>query len=432
MAKRISLFLLALSIPALPSIVRADTVEEAAPVLGRIIEKNLVRDGIEVRSLQWARLEGRGLLYLAGLNVVSMEIAHEDGQPSPDDLVWENARREHLRRTARKPEDARQARRAIETVQEALDRFADRIPMPEAEEVRVTLYAYASPGNCASCHRGNVRLFRKGKDISAIDDFLANTPAHSMVPSPHDSRDFVVVTKAGVDDGRNETQEEDGAVLAKVLDKILAQSFPDEYWGVDMSGRAGALALGAGGWGPVIALNMTFPLRKTAPVTPREEHDLWVETLREIRGDRRVEPAGGQVDEGKGVLADRFLRTVKEVLADFAGRVRGLAPDQEVIVLVYGGGGQLDGSRSLYAISRQGSFQRQKLLDKYDVVIDENNLHSVPIESDERGFRVRTIARRGVAARPPDFVLRIAAKNLFRATGEAPERAALMSKIRVE
>ena len=82
MVIRFPLFALVL-LAAFPVAVHGDPVGEAAPVFGRIIEKGLQNEQVQVTSLQWARLTGRGLLYLVGVDVQSLERAGVQGSHPP-------------------------------------------------------------------------------------------------------------------------------------------------------------------------------------------------------------------------------------------------------------------------------------------------------------------------------------------------------------
>mgnify|MGYP001388574960 CR=1 FL=1 len=63
-SKRVSLAVTA-AVGMLSTVARADDeLADTVPVLGRIIEKNLIADGVSVSSLQWAYLKGKGVLFL--------------------------------------------------------------------------------------------------------------------------------------------------------------------------------------------------------------------------------------------------------------------------------------------------------------------------------------------------------------------------------
>ena len=420
-------FALAL-LAACPAAVHGDPVVDVAPVFGRILEKGLENEQVQVTSLQWARLTGRGLLYLVGVDVQSLERAGVQNQLSPDDLAWENARRELQGKSATKADGASRARQAVDSVRKNLDRFSTRLRMPEGEEVRVALYSSGS--DCQSCHADSRRNHLLG--LGRIDEAQKAVGFHRHLGqqslSGHgasSSRDSVVITTRGIEVNGRQEQIEDGAVLATVLGKRLAVAFPDEYWGVDMHGRAGAMALSAGDdWGPVIALNMTFPLRKGKRTGATKEYDLWDETVREIRGDAFTSGSESPTEgPGSGVMADRFLKAVKDVLADFATRVRGLTANQEITVLVFGGGGgKRAAAMNLLTSGKPSTANRQSAyVDWIQRSLTENRAEVVVYP--RLGF-----PRGGTFARSPDFVVRIGAAVIR----DAASREERLSKIRVD
>ena len=72
-------------------------VREAAPVLGRIIEKSVQSAEVRLESLQWAYIEHRGLLFLGKVNLAQFQLETvAEEELSPDDIAWDNARREVL------------------------------------------------------------------------------------------------------------------------------------------------------------------------------------------------------------------------------------------------------------------------------------------------------------------------------------------------
>ncbi len=420
-------FALAL-LAACPAAVHGDPVVDVAPVFGRILERGLENEQVQVTSLQWARLTGRGLLYLVGVDVQSLERAGAQDQLSPDDLAWENARRELQGKSATKADGASRARQAVDSVRKNLDRFSTRLRMPDGEEVRVALYSSGS--DCQSCHADSRRNHLLG--LGRIDEAQKAVDFHRHVGqqslSGHgasSSRDSVVITTHGIKANGRQEQVEDGAVLATVLGKRLAVAFPDEYWGVDMHGRAGAMALSAGDdWGPVIALNMTFPLRKGKRTGATKEYDLWDETVREIRGDAFTGGSESPTEgPGSGVMADRFLRAVKDVLVDFSTRVRGLTLRQEITVLVFGGGGgKRTAAMDLLTSGEPPTVNPANPVDDFVRQALAKNRGDIFFYQRVGLPRGRTVAR------SPDFVVRIA-PALFHGTGSREER---LSKIRVE
>jgi len=112
-----------------------------------------------------------------------------------------------------------------------------------------------------------------------------------------------------------------------VLGKRLRSAFPAEYWGRDTHGRPGTAAVVAGDWGPVVAVNMTFPIDVEAPSEAAKE-GIWERTLAELRGTSSRADA-------KSLAGGQLLELLKQAIADFGSRLRGMSDEQFLTVLVY-------------------------------------------------------------------------------------------------
>ena len=409
----------------------ADTVAETAPVLGRILEKRLSQEKITVGSLRWAHVKGRGLVYLGDVNLSHLKVDDAEPRAAEDNYpTWENARRELFGLPPARPGEKERTELATRAIQSTLRQFATRIPLAEGEDVRVVLYPAS---RCGQCHS------RTDTRVTAIDltywyaDRMVGAGHHKIAP-----REYLVVGPERATSTPPDNQREDASVLARVFDKRLARAFPDEYWGVDRHGRSGAMGVLLEGWGPVVVLSLTFPFERSKSGKPTAELDLWEETRSELRGAATSPPAPvklakrAMVDRNAGILEvilakkgkkidqDRFLGAVKDVLADFAGRVRGLSAEEEITVIIFGGAstGGWVGMADAYRVANWKGQLRN--------LVDPLGMHS----ADAGGVRLFT--GRPVRAAAPSYVLRIAASDLL-PTPEGPRtREEILEKIRVE
>ena len=322
----------------LASATRADSsgdVQSAAPVLAKILENTLEKSAAQPMSMQWAHLRGRGLVYFAGLPVESVSVDKNDDRPtSKTAAAWEAAQRELAGLPTRSNGNSAKVEAAITEVSAVIARFAGHVPLPSEEEIRVVLFS--------SLYARNVMKFYGQYSGS--------------VPSLRSVMDSVIVTRDGA---RKPTDGivEDAAVLARVLEARLQENFPNEYWGTGFSGQPGALGFAVGNWGPVVVLNMTFPLDNPEI---GETADLWERTLRELRSGAtpQVDNTRIDVDEdgeldliasltgvgtlrtlqsGKGVAQERLSTLVSGVLTEFGARVRGLDGSEDLHVVIYEG-----------------------------------------------------------------------------------------------
>ncbi|MCZ6796080.1 MAG: hypothetical protein O7J95_20925 [Planctomycetota bacterium] len=413
----------------------ADTVAETAPVLGRILEKRLSQEKITVGSLRWAHVKGRGLVYLGDVNLSHLKVDDAEPRAAEDNYpTWENARRELFGLPPARPGEKERTELATRAIQSTLRQFATRIPLAEGEDVRVVLYPAS---RCGQCHS------RTDARVTAIDqtywyaDRMVGAGHHKIAP-----REYLVVGPERATSTPPGDQREDASVLARVFDKRLARAFPDEYWGVDRHGRSGAMGVLLEGWGPVVVLSLTFPFERSKSGKPTAELDLWEETRSELRGAATSPPAPvklakrAMVDRNAGILEvivearlakkgkkidqDRFLGVVKDVLADFAGRVRGLSADEEITVIIFGGastGGW---------VGMADAHQWWNRKDQLRNLVDPFGMNS----ADAGGVRLFT--GRPVRPAAPSYVLRIAASDLL-PTPEGPRtREEVLEKIRVE
>ncbi len=430
-----------------------ETIQEAAPVLGRILEKNLKSAGVEVNDIQWALIKERGLLYLAGVNLGNFQPHQKDAgeKTSEDEILWENTRRELQGQEPVKLDQAQRTEAALEAVQQTLQKFSGRIPISGKEEVRVILYEkIQNPGLYMN---SSLYSFQRELNKNLGAAFLSQYQPY-MAGS---KIEYVVMKASGVIPSGDAKKAEDAAVLSRVLGKKLAQTFPDEYWGVDMQGRPGAMGMVAGDWGPVVILNMTFPFQEESKETEGKKLDLWDETLREMKGESKaisnpptyafestqpVEQVLMQKDvdgDGNldilfsgqktkpGVNTGRFLASMKEVLADFGGRVRGLTGDEDITVLVFGGkkgstifGGDYSNAYAaiLGLVSKQDpQSNRQVLVDKLKGM-PWKYYSSPDVQSS--------------ASRSPSFILRLPSDAFMENPEGAPSREEILKKIQME
>ena len=64
-----------------------EDVSDAARVLSRIVEKKLRGEKVKVNSFRWVYLNGRGLLLLGGVELLTLRPTVQTGSPSGEDLV---------------------------------------------------------------------------------------------------------------------------------------------------------------------------------------------------------------------------------------------------------------------------------------------------------------------------------------------------------
>lgn len=124
-----------------------------------------------------------------------------------------------------------------------------------------------------------------------------------------------------------------------MLDSELARAFPNEFWGQDRSGRRGSLSLIAGDWGPVIVVNMTFPISQ-GEAASANEMDPWEEARRELSGKgpkNDTKDWRGAKTKSRTVDRDKLSLKIRSVLSTYGPRIRGLTKELDLHVLVFGG-----------------------------------------------------------------------------------------------
>ena len=252
---------------------------------------------------------------------------------------------------------------------------------------------------------------------------------------------MVVIGGGGVLPKAASSLSGDVQILARVFEKKLSSAFPDEFWGRDRDGRAGAMALVPGDWGPTISINLTFPISQ-APQAEGGENDLWAQTTRELRG----EPTEQGARQVRAVKAEQLITLLKETLADFASRLRDLQDDQAVTVLVYRASTPLQ--------VRVGRVRRRVRPDIINLSTtaqsdrarrsDPTILRSAPAGPGVSSARSTTATRRGTAPSRygvavsrrltyagPSYVLQVSAADLKAAKEGKLDREALLEKIKV-
>lgn len=389
-----------------------EDIAAAAPILGRVVEKQLGATATRLKAIQWARIPGRGIIYLAELEAFTPTSYLRAERPSEEELTWENARRSLRGQPPLVAGHESLTNTTVSGVKETLERFGDRVRLPEGETSRFVLYGREDTTSCVSCHADIADLtvtrrggFVHGPPMINLGNFengwrhpFDSTGLHRTQVTPES---YLALDAARIWPVETSAQRTDAAVLAHVMGTALARAFPEEYWGVDIQGRPGAFGVTAGDWGPVIVLNMTFPIRRDAAADATRARDLWDEAVRDLQGRREGLPAGAakQAENAAEKVIDtrELLTQLKTALADFGPRVRDLGPEQEIIVMVYGGGWS-----SSFGLA---------------VGTDEN----------ARGVGWEAIP----ATRSPDYILRASAEDLERLRSGDIDRGQFMERIRV-
>jgi len=258
--------------------------------------------------------------------------------PSEADLVWESAQRELQGQQVVNPKNAHRATAAIEVVRNCLNDFGGRLSLEKENRIRVAIYKnnkirVSSEHTMAllaeqeleqlkrlAIAQEKARKLREQK-IRFLDKRKPTYPYPSLLA------ECVVIDATGILSPPAQELAKSTAILGKVLEKKLHAAFPNEFWGVDLHGRPGELPVIAGNWGPVITVNLTFPV-KTVSVDKSPTDDIWEETRHELRGESL--PKGT-----KTISAARLLDLFKKTLAQFGTRVEGLPQDSAITLMVF-------------------------------------------------------------------------------------------------
>ena len=314
---------------------------DPALILGRIIEKNLDHEDAAPSPILWARIPGRGVLYLMRVNLPQFETAvpGETEGTSEADRAWDNARRALLGQPGVTVDDASRAKRAIHTVQKALGDYADRLDTT----ARVVLHGHqvgigvGVPWMVGTQYPSS----RRGDDalsVGRIDEAIAlyvdetGGSVHAGLNAPADiHRQEVILGATKILPESRGLLREQSRVLARLFEQKLRAAFPKEFWGVDRQGRAGAMTVVVSDWGPVLIFNMTFPIDAEAQVTPTKD-DEWSAAAAELIG----KSYSSDRPTIKKADATRLMDVLRSTLAGFGGRLTELSDDQAVTVLVFG------------------------------------------------------------------------------------------------
>jgi len=397
--------------------------EEAAAVLGRIIGKSLARAEVNASPIQWAHIRDRGIIYLiqTDLAEVTAPAGPVEKAPSDADIEWENAQRAMRGEPPVARDTPKRSISAVEAVRKTIGEYGDRLALGSSEGIAAILYSgggmpvtFVQPGGTSPWWRSV-----EGQDQLPRDDYRV-----IRLPGSQDTgkKDRYVVIERYVSDASiapqaAEDRREDVRVLAAVLDKKLRAAFPDEYWGTDMRGRPGALGFWPSRWGPILVLNVTFPVGARTSPTEEKDLDLWEATVRELRGEptERAARVGGS----------SIVQSVKETLAEYGWRIRGLQGNDELTVLVFS---------SSAALSQDPRNAHAKPAWEYQYAIRRamENIKTAR-GSEERPVWLELQAFPAAdATQAAQYVIHVFAADLMAASDGKIDRGTLFERIRVE
>ena len=241
-----------------------------------------------------------------------------------------------------------------------------------------------------------------------------------------------------------------------------------ESRGVDRKGRPGALGITVGDWGPVVVLNMTFPLLGKASTTDNVVPDLWDESAAEIAGkkpktalryrfNQPVPDAIGAVEPN--TKANTQIQIVEEgdvafVVTDspdpFESTPPEPLPNRTAIVEFKDSGGTTKKLQVLHSgpvTSGQFLTQVRDILATFGPRLRALNAHQELAVVVFGGKNVRfaqaspkswtsryveSSESMNSATRPPDHVLRVPATALLGVDGKKPSRDDILKAIRIE
>ena len=240
----------------------------------------------------------------------------------PADEVWNSARRK-LDYDAKTPYDPEKAERVKETIRSALT-LAKNMRHLEADD----FIAIAAIGQ---------KMARRGMSTT----MLTARVSFGDLTNPEFTWDWASDPSA----------QGDAVVLSRIMDKLLATKLQEQYSGSPMPNNFGFTAFESfylKGYGALFFVEALFPIgKKGAGSAP----DLWQESLKEMQSKRMRKTDTAATWRPLMKLTEKEAQELLNHTADavleslrYGSRIRGMGPDEALIVSVRG----FDGSRATF------------------------------------------------------------------------------------